>query len=116
MIELLIVVALVGLTTWAITYFSPMPDKFKTAIYAVAGVWALLYVLGYFGLYHGVRPGVDLLLVIAIAGLVAWALGYFIPMPEKFRTAIYVLAGLFVLFYMLQYFGVWHGLPRGLRR
>lgn len=56
-----------------------------------------------------------ILVTIAIVGLIAWALTYFIPMPEKFKTAIYVVAGIGLLLYLLQFLGVGHGLPRMLR-
>jgi hypothetical protein len=52
MITILITIALVGLVAWALTYFIPMPDKFKTLIYVVAAVFMLLYVLSAFGVYH----------------------------------------------------------------
>lgn len=115
MISLLITIALVGLVAWAITYFVPMAPKFKTAIYVGAGVWVILHCLEHFSLYHGKLPGVDLLIYTTIVGLVAWALTYFIPMPEKLKVAIYVIAAVGLLFYCLVYFGLWHGMPKGLR-
>lgn len=45
MIEIILTIALVGLIVWAITYFIPMPEKFKTGIYVVAGILLLLYIL-----------------------------------------------------------------------
>lgn len=55
----------------------------------------------------------ELIITIALVGLVVWAITYFIPMPEKFKTAIYVVAGICLLLYLLQMLGVWHGrLPR----
>lgn len=50
-ITLIIVIALMGLIVWAVTYFIPMPEKFKVAIYVVAGVCLLLYLLSFFGLF-----------------------------------------------------------------
>lgn len=49
MLALLLTIAITGLVVWAITTFIPMPDKFKLAIYAVAGVCLLLYPLSVFG-------------------------------------------------------------------
>jgi len=43
-----------------------------------------------------------LMFAIAIIGLVAWAIGYFIPMPPKFQTGIYVVAAIFALLYAVQ--------------
>jgi uncharacterized membrane protein len=53
---------------------------------------------------------IGLLVYIALVGLLAWALVYFIPMPPKFATGIYVLAAIFVLLIILQAFGL---LPAG---
>lgn len=51
---------------------------------------------------------ITLLITIALVGLAAWALTYFIPMPPKFQTLIYVVAAVFVLLYILNAFGVYH--------
>ncbi len=109
-VTLLIIIALVGFAAWLITYLVPMDQKFKVAIYAFAGVWCVLRILQFFSLWHGGNIGIDLLIVTAIIGLVAWALTYFIPMPEKLKTGIMVLACLCLLVYCLQYFGGFDGL------
>lgn len=48
---------------------------------------------------------VSLLITIAIIGLIAWAIVYFIPMPPKFGTAIYVIAGIACLLMLLEFIG-----------
>lgn len=55
----------------------------------------------------------QLIITIALVGLVVWAITYFIPMPEKFKTAIYVVAGICLLLSLLQVIGAW---PRGMPR
>lgn len=52
MITLIITVALIGLITWLVTYFIPMPPKFQTLIYVIAAVCVVLYVLSALGVYH----------------------------------------------------------------
>jgi hypothetical protein len=47
-----------------------------------------------------------LIFYIAIIGLLVWAVTYFIPMPPKFQTGVYVLGGLLALLVCLRYFGV----------
>lgn len=54
LISLLIVIAVFGLITWAITTLIPMPPQFRTAIYVISVVCLVLYVLQAFGLFHGV--------------------------------------------------------------
>lgn len=54
------------------------------------------------------------MILMALVGLLAWGLTYFIPMPEKVKVAIYVVAGVGLLLYSLKYFGVWNGFPKGL--
>lgn len=53
MITLIISIALVGLVVWAVTTYIPMPPPFKAAIYVLATVGLLLYLLNYFGVWHG---------------------------------------------------------------
>lgn len=49
---------------------------------------------------------VGLLLVVALIGLLAWAIVKFIPMPPNFATLIYVVSGIVALFYVLHAFGL----------
>lgn len=51
MIQLIILLALVGLLVWALTNFLPMDPKFAMLIRVVAIVLAVLYVLQAFGLF-----------------------------------------------------------------
>lgn len=53
LISIVMTIAIVGLVVWLITRFIPMPAQFKTAIYVVAGVLLLFYVLAALGLYNG---------------------------------------------------------------
>lgn len=53
MITLIVTIAVVGLLVWLVTTLIPMPPQFRTAIYAVAGVCLLLFLLRYFGLWDG---------------------------------------------------------------
>lgn len=48
-LSLLFVLALIGLVTWALVTFIPMPGNIKTIIVVVAGIIAILYVLSAFG-------------------------------------------------------------------
>jgi hypothetical protein len=50
MIELIIVIALAGLVVWGITTLIPMPAPFQKAIYVIAVVCLVIYVLSFFGL------------------------------------------------------------------
>lgn len=47
-----------------------------------------------------------LLLVLAAIGVLAWAITEFVPMPEKMKQLIVVVACLIGLFYVLAAFGV----------
>jgi hypothetical protein len=46
------------------------------------------------------------IVTIALVGLIVWALTFFIPMPPKFAVAIQVIAGIFLLLYLLNFAGV----------
>lgn len=57
-VSILVAIALIGLIAWAIVYFVPMPPKFAVGIYVVAGIAALLIVLGMVsGGSTGIRVG-----------------------------------------------------------
>lgn len=49
---------------------------------------------------------IALILTIALAGLVVYLITTFIPMPPMFKNVIYIIAGICLLFYLLQAFGV----------
>lgn len=48
---------------------------------------------------------IQLLVILAIIGLVAWALVTAVPMPQPIRTVIIVVATLLCLLIVLQAFG-----------
>lgn len=52
LLQLIIYIALAGLLVWAVTQI-PMPEMFKKAIYVVAIVALVVFVLQSFGLFHG---------------------------------------------------------------
>lgn len=54
---------------------------------------------------------ISLIVAIALAGLLVWAVTNFIPMPPAFKTAIVVIATVCLLFYILRVFGVRADLP-----
>lgn len=49
---------------------------------------------------------IGLVLVLAIIGLVAWAITTFIPMPGNIRTLIIVVCGIVAVLYVLSAFGI----------
>lgn len=49
---------------------------------------------------------VNLIVVLAIVGVVVWLFNYLIPMDARFKTVINVLIGLFLFLYVLDAFGV----------
>ena len=53
----------------------------------------------------------ELIIMIAVAGLLVWALTMLVPMPAPFKNAIYVIAVVVLVTYVLQTFGLFHGLP-----
>lgn len=58
MISLLIVIALIGVLTWALVTFLPMPGQFKTLIVVVAVIFCVLYALSAFGVFRVHDPPV----------------------------------------------------------
>lgn len=52
--------------------------------------------------------------ILVVLGVALYLIGL-IPMDGTIKQAIRVLAILFVVLYLLQVLGIWHGLPVGLR-
>lgn len=49
---------------------------------------------------------IELVLIIAVVGLLVWAITTLVPMPDQFRTAIIVISIVFLSFYILSAFGL----------
>ena len=54
---------------------------------------------------------ISLLVVLVIAGLCLYLVETFVPMAPPFKTVIRVVVVLFLVLYILQVFGLWHGGP-----
>jgi hypothetical protein len=56
---------------------------------------------------------ISLLVVIIIVGVIVWFVNTYVPMPPAFKTLVYIVAGIFVLLYVLSAFGLIDaGMPR----
>ena len=55
---------------------------------------------------------IELIVVIAIVGVLLWCFNTLLPMDGRIKTVINVLVCLCVFLYILQAFGIWHGAPR----
>lgn len=53
---------------------------------------------------------ITLVVTIAVTGLFVWAVTTAIPMGPQFKRVIYVLCVVFLALYVLQAFGLFHGL------
>lgn len=53
-LALVFVLALLGVVTWAVVTFIPMPQQIKTMIIATVTIVALFYVLNAFGVFGAV--------------------------------------------------------------
>lgn len=49
---------------------------------------------------------IELIIVIALAGLLVWGITTLIPMPPQFTKAIYVISVILLVVYVLQFFGL----------
>jgi len=49
---------------------------------------------------------IGLLLTVAIIGLIVWLLTTQVPMPQPFKTVIWVLAIIFLLVYLMRALGI----------
>ncbi len=49
---------------------------------------------------------IEMIMTIAVVGLVVWAITTLIPMPQPFKSAIYVLSVVGLAFYIISAIGV----------
>jgi hypothetical protein len=52
---------------------------------------------------------ITLIVLVAVVGMLVWAVTTLVPMPPKFQQAIYVLAVVFLALYILAAFGLLDG-------
>ncbi len=52
---------------------------------------------------------IELIVTLAIVGLIVWAVVTYIPMPVAFRNAIIIVAVVCVVVFVLRAFGLWGG-------
>jgi len=55
---------------------------------------------------------IEILVVLVIVGVILWFVNQYIPMSPPFKTAVNVVAAIFLLLWLLRVFGLWHGGPR----
>ncbi len=55
---------------------------------------------------------IELVIIIAVAGFIVWLVQTQVPMPQGFKTAIYVVVAVCLFFFILRVFGVWGGTVR----
>jgi hypothetical protein len=54
---------------------------------------------------------IGLLVVLVVVGVILYIFNALVPMDGRIKTVINALVALFVFLYVLQVFGLWHGMP-----
>lgn len=49
---------------------------------------------------------IALLITLALVGLIVYLIVTYIPMPPPFKTIIYVVVAIFLIFYIMRVFGI----------
>jgi len=57
-------------------------------------------------------PILTLLLVIVLVGVALWAVNSFIPMDSRVRSILNIVVVVLLILWLLQAFGLLHGLPK----
>lgn len=57
LIQLVVLLAVVGLVLWLVITYIPMPEPFRKVIIAVVVIVLALYLLSLFGIGSGIRVG-----------------------------------------------------------
>lgn len=53
---------------------------------------------------------IELVIILAVAGFIVWLVQTQVPpMPQGFKTAIYVVVAICLLCFVLRVFGIWGG-------
>ena len=51
---------------------------------------------------------IELIITIAVVGVLVWLITAYVPMPESFKKVIMIIALLGVIIFSLKTFGLWH--------
>jgi hypothetical protein len=54
---------------------------------------------------------IQLIVIVAVVGMLVWAVEKLVPMPQYFKTAIYVIAVIGLAFFILNAFNLLQGFP-----
>lgn len=113
LIEVLAVIALVGLVLWAVNSFIPMQAQYRNALNVIAVVGLVVWLVNLFvpGLTASVRsirlgsePLINVLGVIVIVGAVLWGVNAVVPMQPKYKQALNILAVVFLCIWVISLF------------
>jgi len=109
-LQLIVGLVVLGIVLWLINTYLPMDGRIKTIINIVAVVGAVLWVMQAFGIVIVGSPLMNLIIGLAILGVLLWAINSFIPMDGKIKNILNVVVLIVAILGVLQAFGVLPGM------
>ena len=58
---------------------------------------------------EGFMDLISVIIILAIVGVILWALNQYVPMAAPIKSIINIVAIIVVVLWLLQVFGIWHG-------
>jgi hypothetical protein len=108
-LQLIIGLVVLGVLLWLINTYLPMDGRIKTILNIAAVVGAVLWVLQSFHILIVGSPLMNLIIGLAILGVVLWAINNYVPMDGKIKKIVNVVIIIVAILGVLQAFGVLPG-------
>jgi hypothetical protein len=105
-LQLIIGLVVLGILLWLINTYLPMDGRIKTILNIAAVVGAVLWVLKSFGILIVGSPLMNLIIGLAILGVVLWAINNYVPMDGKIKKIVNVVIIIVAILGVLQAFGI----------
>lgn len=108
-LNLIIGLVVLGIVLWLINTYLPMDGRIKTILNIAAVVGAVLWVCQAFGILIFGSPLMNLIIGLAILGVLLWAINTYIPMDGNIKKIVNVVVIIVAILGVLQAFGVLPG-------
>lgn len=109
-LNLIVTLVVIGVVLWLINTYLPMDGKIKNILNIAVVIGVVLFVLQSFGLLIVGSPLMNLMIGLALLGVLLWAINTCVPMDGKIKNIINVVFVIVAILFVLQTFGVVPGL------
>ena len=106
LIQLIVGLIVIGVLLWLVNTYLPMDGKIKSILNVAVVIGVVLWVLQAFGILMWGSPLTNLIVGLAVLGVLLFFINSYIPMDGKIKNIINVVFVLIAILAVLQAFGV----------